>query len=70
MESRVAGNTKDSKAGKDGPGWAIKVGMTGEPEGVKVDVSAQGPRARHKGDKDTADSGRDTTTGGGGDISA
>ena len=47
----MIGNTKDSKAGKDRPGRAIKGGMIGEPEGVKVDASARGLKARREGDE-------------------
>ena len=68
MESWVVGNAKDSEVGKDGPGRAIKGGMTGEPEGVKVDASARGPKDRRKGDESTAGSGRGATAGEGGDT--
>ena len=39
--------------------------MAGEPEDVKVDASARGPKARHEG---TSDSGRDATAVEGGDT--
>ena len=42
----------------------------GEPREVEVNASAGGPRVRHKGDEDGADSGCDTTMGKGGDIPA
>ena len=69
-ESRVAGNTKDSKASKGGSGRAIKGGLTGEPEGKKGDASARGPKARREGDEGTSDSGRDATAGEGGNTPA
>ena len=42
----------------------------GEPKEVEIDASTQGPRVRHKGDEDEADSGRNTPTDKGGDIPA
>ena len=68
MESRAARNTKDSLVGKDGSGRAINGDMTRELEGVKVDASARGPKARREGDEGTVDSGRDATAGEGGDT--
>ena len=42
----------------------------GEPKEVEINASTQGPRVRHKGDKDEAGGRRDTTTGKGCDTLA
>ena len=69
-ELRTAGDTEDSKAGKGGSGRANKVGKVGEPEEVKGDASARGPKAGHERDEGTSDSGRDATVGEKGDTPA
>ena len=66
----VAGNARDSWTNEVELGWATKGGTMGEPKEVEVNALARGPKVRHRGDEDKADNGRDTTTGGGGDIPA